>query len=117
MLKSEFLKRGFPRDRELSLQQAGIELERIVAQSLRQAPPAEAPLMAWPVVCGSAVAERTRALFFQDGTLRVGVPDAGWRTELQVLAPQYLAAINRYTVEAVRRIEFIVARTENPSAS
>ena len=98
---------------ESHLQQAGFDLEKIVAQSLRQLPPAQAPLMAWPVVCGSAVAERTRALAFQDGVLRVGVPDAGWRSELQLLAPRYLAAINRYTVDVVRRIEFIVTRTED----
>ena len=94
------------------MQQAGSELEKIVAQSLRQAPPAQAPLMAWPVVCGSAVAERTRALDFQDGILSVAVPDAGWRSELQTLAPRYLAAINRYTVQMVRRIEFVVTRPE-----
>ncbi len=91
------------------MQLAGSELEKIVAQSLRQAPRAKAPLMAWPVVCGSAVAERTQALQFEDGILRVEVPDMGWRSELQVLAPRYLAAINRYTVEIVRRIEFVVS--------
>ena len=67
--------------------------------------------MAWPVVCGSAVAERTRALNFADGILRVEVADVGWRNELQALAPKYLAAINRYTLEIVRRIEFVVARS------
>ena len=71
--------------------------------------------MAWPVVCGSAVAERTRALSFQDGVLRVGVPEAGWKSELQTLAPRYLAAINRYTVEAVRRIEFVVTHWDGAS--
>jgi predicted nucleic acid-binding Zn ribbon protein len=65
--------------------------------------------MAWPVVCGSAVAERTRAMRFEDGVLHVEVADAGWRSELQVLAPRYLAAINRYTAQPVRRIEFVVA--------
>ena len=55
------------------MEQAGSGLEKIVAQSLRLAPRAEAPLMAWPVVCGSAVAERTRALSFEDGVLRVEV--------------------------------------------
>lgn len=90
------------------LESAGSELEKIVARSLRQAPPLQAPLMAWPVVCGSAVAERTRALSFQDGVLRVGVPEPGWKSELHALAPRYLAAINRYTVEAVLRIEFVV---------
>lgn len=95
------------------MQQAGTQLEKIVAQSLRQLPPAEAPLMAWPVVCGSAVAERTQALSFENGTLRVAVPDVGWRTELQILAARYLAAINRYTVEMVCRIEFVISRPED----
>jgi len=91
------------------VEQAGLELEKIVARSLRQAAPGEGPLMAWPVVCGSAVAERTRALSFADGVLRVSVTDMGWRSELQALAPRYLASINRYTSEVVRRIEFVVA--------
>lgn len=99
------------------MQQAGSQLEKIVAQSLRQVPPSEAPLMAWPVVCGSAVAERTQALTYQDGVLRVAVPDVGWRSELQVLAPRYLAAINKYTVEMVRRIEFVISRPENAAAN
>jgi Protein of unknown function (DUF721). len=73
--------------------------------------------MAWPVVCGSAVAERTQALTYQDGVLRVAVPDVGWRSELQVLAPRYLAAINKYTVEMVRRIEFVISRPENAAAN
>ncbi len=91
------------------MEQAGSGLEKIVAQSLRLAPRAEAPLMAWPVVCGSAVAERTRALSFDDGVLRVEVAGPGWKAELQALAPRYLAVINRYTAEAVRRIEFVVS--------
>jgi len=99
------------------VEQAGAGLEKIVAQSLRQAPPAEAPLLAWPVVCGSAVAERTRALSFADRVLRVEVAGAGWKAELQALAPRYLAMINRYTTEAVRRIEFVVVRTESVDAN
>jgi hypothetical protein len=94
------------------VQQAGSDLETIVARSLRQVPRAQAPLMAWPVVCGSAVAERTRALSFVDGVLRVAVADTGWKSELQSLAPRYLASINRYTVEAVLRIDFVITRPE-----
>ena len=95
------------------MERAGPDLERIVVQSIRQAPRAQAPLMAWPVVCGSAVAERTRAIQFLDGVLRVEVADNGWKSELQVLAPRYLAAINRYTVEIVRRIEFVIAPSDS----
>lgn len=83
-------------------------MERVVADSVRRAAAADVPLLSWPLVCGSAVAERTRALDFADGTLRVEVADNGWRSELQALAPRYVAAINRYTGNRVKRIEFVV---------
>jgi len=90
------------------MQRASAGLEKIVAESLHRAPAEEAPLLAWPLACGSAVADRTRAVRFSEGILRVEVADAGWRKELQALAPQYVAAINRYVGEGVRRIEFVV---------
>lgn len=83
-------------------------LDKIVANSLRLAPSSETPLLAWPLACGSAVAERTRALDFASGTLRIEVADAGWRRELQALAPRYVAVINRYVGQPVQRIEFVV---------
>lgn len=89
-----------------NLEQAGAGLEKLVADSLRHA--SDTGLLAWPLACGSAVAERTRALGFADGVLRVEVADAGWKSELQALAPRYLAVMNRYTREQVRRIEFVV---------
>jgi hypothetical protein len=91
------------------LERASSGMEKIVAGTLRRAPAAEAPILAWPIACGSTVAERTRALDFAGGVLRVEVPDAGWKRELQSLAPQYLAVINRYTSEGVKRIEFVFA--------
>jgi predicted nucleic acid-binding Zn ribbon protein len=91
------------------LQPAATGLEKVIARSVRKAPAGDAPLLAWPVVCGSAVAARTRALDFADGILRVAVPDAGWRRELQNLAPRYLAVLNRYIANSVTRIEFIVS--------
>jgi Dna[CI] antecedent, DciA len=81
--------------------------ERIIASNLRRAPAGEAPLLAWPLACGSTVAARTRAIEFCGGILKVEVPDVGWRSELQHLAPRYVAALNRYGV-AVSRVEFIV---------
>ena len=67
-------------------------------------------MLAWPLACGSAVAARTRAFDFANGILRVEVPDAGWRAELQRLAPQYLAVINRYAARDIRRIEFFIQK-------
>ena len=90
------------------MQQAGAGLDKLVAGSLHRARANDAPILAWPVACGHAVAQRTRALDFVDGILRVEVPDAGWRSELKGLAPRYLAAINRYVSKNVSRIEFVV---------
>jgi hypothetical protein len=95
--------------RKVPMQPAASGLDKVVARSLRKAPAAEAPLLAWPVACGSAVAARTRALEFVEGILRVEVPDAGWRRELQALAPRYVAALNRYLKDTVSGVEFVVA--------
>jgi hypothetical protein len=45
---------------------------------------------------------------FADAVLRVEVPDAGWKREMQSLAPQYLATLNRYAGQKVERIEFVI---------
>jgi hypothetical protein len=87
---------------------ASTDLETIVTKALHRAPADESALLAWPVACGSAVADRTRALSFSDGILRVEVADAGWRRELTQLAPRYVAVINKYSAAAVKRIEFVV---------
>jgi hypothetical protein len=98
------------------MQPAGAGLEKIVAASLRRAAPGEGPILAWPMACGGTVAERTRALEFIDGVLRVEAPDVGWQKELRALAPQYLAVINRYVGEPVRRLDFVIAYPDGRSA-
>ncbi|MGH9504665.1 MAG: DciA family protein [Terriglobales bacterium] len=95
-----------------AMEQVGAGLEKIVAGSLRRSPPGQGPLLAWPVACGRVVAVRARAVDFTEGVLKVEVPDAGWRAELQALAPQYLAVINRCVAESVKRIEFVVVTKE-----
>jgi len=92
-----------------NMQPVAADLDKVVARSLRNAPTGQGPLLAWPLACGSTVAERTSALDFVDGILRVEVADAGWRRELQMLAPRYVAAMNRYIAEKVTRVEFVVA--------
>lgn len=92
------------------MEHAGAGLEKIVLGSLRRMPPSEVPLLAWPLVCGSAVAERTRALDFAGAVLRVEVPDAGWKREMQSLAPRYVATLNRYSGQKVERIEFVICQ-------
>lgn len=90
------------------MQPAAAAFERIVANSVRKAPAGQGPLIAWALACGHKVSERTQAVRFADGILQVEVPDLGWRKELQALAPRYVAEINRYVAETVKRIEFVV---------
>lgn len=91
-----------------AMEPASAGLERVVSASLRQSGAGQGPLLAWPIACGNKVAARTQAVDFADGVLTVRVPDAGWRNELRGLAAQYLAVINRYTKESVKRIEFVL---------
>jgi len=100
---------AMPPKKKHSMQPAAAGLERVLARSIRKASAEEAPLLAWPLACGSAVAARTRALEFADGVLHVEVPDAGWRRELRALAPRYLATLSRYGADGVTRVEFVLA--------
>jgi hypothetical protein len=97
------------------MHQAGSGLEQLLMSSLRRVPRNEAPVLAWPLVCGSVVSERTRALDFSDNVLRVEVPSPGWKCEMQVLAPHYVAMLNRYAGEKIERIEFVVWQDATPT--
>jgi predicted nucleic acid-binding Zn ribbon protein len=93
------------------LERASAGLEKVVVGALHRGPRSEAPLSAWPLVCGSVVAGRTRAMKFSERVLSIEVPDIGWKRELQNLAPRYLATLNRYSGTKVERIEFIIRQT------
>lgn len=84
-------------------------LHKIVTDALKRAPENEGPVLAWPMVCGAQVAEKTRALAFEGGILRVAVPDQGWRNQLMDFLPQYLSHFRQVFGGKVQRIEFIVA--------
>lgn len=84
-------------------------LQQIVVDAVRKAPAEDVPLLAWPLACGSAVAEKTRALAFADGELLVQVPDAAWRTQLLSLASEYLRQLRDITGGRIERLRFILA--------
>ena len=91
------------------MQQARGTLQKIFAEKVCGQAGEDAPLLAWPVVCGTAVAEKTRALSFVDGVLLVSVPDATWRNQLQHMVQQYVAGLNQLAGKQVRSITFVVA--------
>ena len=91
-------------------------LEKIVAEQVRRAPADQQPLLAWSVVCGKTVADKTRATALSDGQLTVVVPDRGWKNELASFAGQYVAGINRIVgEEVVQQITFVAAEPKKPS--
>ena len=91
------------------MQHARGTLRKIFADSVCSTAGHEAPLLAWPVVCGATVAEKTRALSFVDGVLIVAVPDTAWRNQLQLMVQQYLAALEQVSRQRVQNISFVVA--------
>ena len=66
------------------MQHARGTLKKIFAQNVCAKAGDLAPVLAWPVACGGAVAANTEALSFVDGVLVVAVPDAVWRNQLQL---------------------------------
>jgi len=79
-----------------------------MADAVRRLPPEESPLLAWPLACGSDVAEKTRALSFVAGVLTVEVPDAGWKSQLFSLSLQYKSLLKGYTGQEIERIDFVL---------
>jgi predicted nucleic acid-binding Zn ribbon protein len=94
------------------MQHARSTLKKIFADTIRREG-GGAPLLAWPLACGSKTAERASAISFADGVLTVCVSDEGWRRQLQSMAPQYLAALNQISPQPVSKIVFVsTSRTD-----
>jgi hypothetical protein len=97
------------------MERAVTGLKKIVLDAIRQSPHGDAPLLAWPIIVGRAIAAQTKALEFSDGVLRVEVPDRSWRTQLTAFTPQYIAAYQ--PVARVQSIEFVIASERKPAHS
>jgi hypothetical protein len=83
------------------------DVERIYSRVFAGASPEEACILAWPLVCGAGVAERTEAVGFCNGVLVVKVSDRSWKSQLESFALQYahrLSAIVGTTV----KIEYVI---------
>jgi hypothetical protein len=80
---------------------------KIVADILRRAPAEDTAGIAWELVCGRTVAEKTEVLEFREGVLRVRVPDEAWRANLAVFVPRYVELLNTMLSKKVEKIEFV----------
>jgi predicted nucleic acid-binding Zn ribbon protein len=86
-------------------------LQRVMAEALKRLPVEQLPEAAWDFAAGTAVAEKTRVLGCEAGTLMVEVPDPTWRAQLYAMAPQFLARLNR--ILPIHRLEFRLARPQD----
>lgn len=88
---------------------AKVTLSKIYGKAVQQTAGEQAPVFAWPLVCGSKVAQRTAALACVNGELAVRVPDKIWRNELQCFQARYVAALNQVSRHKVTSIRFVSA--------
>ena len=86
------------------------DVNSLAACVFKGVPAEEAVVLAWPLACGSAVAERTEAFSYQNGILRIRVPDRGWQSQLEDFSPQYKAKILSLTGVSVERIRYDLGR-------
>ena len=93
------------------MESARENVKSLARRILRDAAPEEAVALAWPLACGSAVAQRTQALAFSDGILRVRVPDLGWKSQLEAFSPQYSHRLSELSGQAVKLICYEVSRS------
>lgn len=90
------------------MEPAGPVMAKIFRELLARVPAEERPVYAWPAVCGVGVANRTRALYFFGGVLKVEVPDRAWKVQLTQIAPRYVAEFAKLLGEVVQRVEFVM---------
>jgi hypothetical protein len=81
-------------------------LRQIMSDFLKTQPPQDAPVLAWPVVCGADIAARTRALEFAGGTLTVEVPDNTWKHQLGAFHSRYISGFSELLGPMVKEVRF-----------
>jgi Dna[CI] antecedent, DciA len=96
------------------MQSARHDFGKLATRILKDAPIEESVLLAWPLACGSTVAERTQALSFADGTLCIHVPDDGWEGQLEGFSPLYRQKLGQLSGHAVIRIVYTTTRQPGP---
>lgn len=77
-----------------------------LARSLRTLTDADRLDAAWPVACGTAMAEHGEIVGFEAGVLAVLVEDAAWLGQMVTMRGQLAAEMSRIAGVAVREIHF-----------
>lgn len=89
-------------------------LRNIMSDLLRTRPQEEAVVLAWPLVCGREVAERTTVASFAEGKLTVNVTDPAWRAQLASFEQRYISEFGALLGPLVKEVKF---KTVNPDVA
>lgn len=92
----------------MPMESARTGLRNIMKDLLRTRPETEAVTLAWPLICGKDVAQRTQAVDFADGCLTVAVSDPAWATQLRGFSSRYLSGYEGILGPLVKQIRFRV---------
>ena len=87
-------------------------LKNIMSDILRTRPEDEAVFLAWPLVCGREVAERTSVVGFAEGKLTVNVTDPAWRAQLASFEQRYISEFAGLLGPLVQQIDFKMTGTQ-----
>ena len=90
----------------MQMEPARTGLRNIMRDLLRARPEPEAVTLAWPLVCGKDVAQRTQAVDFVDGCLTVEVSDAAWANQLIRFSSRYVSGYEAILGPLVKQIKF-----------
>ncbi len=85
-------------------------LRKSLGRSLEALPPLDRLVAAWPVACGTALAEKGEILDYADGVLRVAVNDSVWLEQMRSMRQVLERELARIAGVKLTGIHFEVRR-------
>lgn len=87
-------------------------LKTSLGRSLQALPAEDRLAVAWPVVCGRAMAEHGTVVGYADGIARVQVADGPWRRQFLAMQNQLAAEMTRVAGVTVTAIHWEIKRND-----
>ena len=87
-------------------------LKHSLGHSLHTLPEEDRLALAWPVVCGKAMAEHGAVIGFAGGVLQVQVADEAWRQQFFTMQGQLAAELSRIAAVKVTGIHWKLKRND-----
>lgn len=83
-----------------------------LARGLQAMPAVDRLTVAWPVVCGTAMARHGRITDYAEGFVHIAVSDAGWMRQMRAMQNRIAAELGRIAGVPVAGIHFQQERVQ-----